>query len=83
MPVEVLRNGVDLNCFRPTAAEKDPLNLIFTGVMDYLPNVDGAVWFCREVFPRVREAERDATVTICGSAPSSEVRAWPGCQVWS
>ena len=58
VPVEVLRNGVDLDRFRPTTGEKDPHNLIFTGVMDYLPNVDGAVWFCREVFPRSRKSTR-------------------------
>src|SRR5207302_4182114 len=31
---EVVRNGVDLDRFRPTAAGKEPLNLVFTGVMD-------------------------------------------------
>jgi sugar transferase (PEP-CTERM/EpsH1 system associated) len=70
---EVVRNGVDLDRFRSAAGERDPLNLIFTGVMDYLPNVDGVTWFCREVWPRIRSAVPGVTFTICGSSPAREV----------
>src|SRR5205807_2489522 len=52
-----------------------PNNLVFTGVMNYLPNVDGAVWFCRDVFPRVRAEVPEATFTVCGSAPTADVTA--------
>ena len=79
VPVDVVRNGVDLDRFRPTAGEKDPHNLVFTGVMNYLPNVDGAVWFCREVLPRVRAEVPDVTalgrlpgVTVTGAVPAVE-----------
>jgi polysaccharide biosynthesis protein PslH len=75
VPVDVVRNGVNLDRFRPTRSAKDALNLVFTGVMNYLPNVDGAVWFCREVFPRVRAEAPEATFTICGSAPTAAVMA--------
>jgi polysaccharide biosynthesis protein PslH len=75
VPAEVVRNGVDLGRFRPVAAGKDPLNLVFTGVMDYLPNVDGVVWFCRDVLSRVRAAVPGATFTVCGSSPAPEVVA--------
>ncbi|HEY1379578.1 MAG TPA: TIGR03087 family PEP-CTERM/XrtA system glycosyltransferase [Gemmataceae bacterium] len=75
VPVDVVRNGVDLDRFRPADAAKDPHNLVFTGVMNYLPNVDGAVWFCREVWPRVRAEVPEATFTVCGSSPTPEVTA--------
>jgi sugar transferase (PEP-CTERM/EpsH1 system associated) len=72
---EVVRNGVDLDRFRSTGGERDPFNLVFTGVMDYLPNVDGVTWFCREVWPRIRAAEPCVTFTICGSSPTRDVKA--------
>ena len=46
--------------------------------MDYRPNVDGMVWFCREVLPRVRAEVPGATLTICGSSPDKAVRALAG-----
>jgi sugar transferase (PEP-CTERM/EpsH1 system associated) len=73
--VDVVRNGVDLDRFRPADGEKDSHEVVFTGVMNYLPNVDGAVWFCRDVWPRIRAEVSDATFTICGSSPTPDVTA--------
>ena len=71
-----LRNGVDLDYFCPTPlVTPSPGHLIFTGVMDYHPNVDAVLWFCAEVFPRIREQVPTATFTICGTRPTAEVRA--------
>jgi sugar transferase (PEP-CTERM/EpsH1 system associated) len=75
VPVNVVRNGVDLDRFRPAGRRREPHHLVFTGVMNYLPNVDGVTWFCREVLPRVRARVPETTFTICGSAPTPEVRA--------
>jgi sugar transferase (PEP-CTERM/EpsH1 system associated) len=73
--VESIPNGVDLDYFRPTGVPRDPHALVFTGVMNYWPNVDGVTWFCRDVLPRVRDRVPGATFTICGSAPTRAVRA--------
>lgn len=75
-PVSCVGNGVDLEYFQPmTAVKKKPNSLIFTGVMDYFPNVDAVLWFCQEVFPRLRQQVPDVTFTICGSKPQKEVQA--------
>jgi glycosyltransferase involved in cell wall biosynthesis len=72
--VEVIPNGVDLEMFRPLAGEPErPDNLIFFGNMDFLPNVDAAVHFAREILPRVRERRLQATFTIVGTNPAPEV----------
>jgi glycosyltransferase involved in cell wall biosynthesis len=42
--------------------------------MNYRPNVEGVVWFCSEVFPRVRTRCPTATFTICGANPDKAVR---------
>lgn len=73
--VSCVSNGVDLDHFKPLALPKIGHSLIFTGVMDYLPNVDGVTWFCDEVLPLIREKIPDVSFTICGSRPVRKVRA--------
>ncbi len=71
----VLRNGVDIDHYRPDPAPAEPEHLVFVGVMNYLPNVDGCVHFVREVLPLVRAAYPDVRFTIVGSKPAPEVEA--------
>lgn len=73
-PSVVLRNGVDLERFSPADNTPEPGHLVFTGVMDYLPNVDGCCWFVEEILPRIREAVPTATFSIVGSKPTSQVQ---------
>lgn len=80
----VLRNGVDLAHFQPASERAEPGHLVFTGVMDYLPNVDGCEWFVREILPLVRAHHPAARFSIVGSRPTAKVQALaqvPGVQV--
>jgi sugar transferase (PEP-CTERM/EpsH1 system associated) len=74
-PVSCVSNGVDLDYYRPVALARDERSLVFTGVMDYFPNVEGVVWFCQEVLPLVRRRAPGVTLTICGARPNAVVRA--------
>jgi sugar transferase (PEP-CTERM/EpsH1 system associated) len=71
----VLRNGVDLEHFRPEPARAEPGHIVFTGVMNYYPNADGCRWFVAEVLPLVRRAVPGARFSIVGAHPSREVSA--------
>lgn len=73
-PSVVLRNGVDLERFSPAENNPEPGHLVFTGVMDYLPNVDGCCWFVEEILPRVQEAVPETTFSIVGSNPTPQVQ---------
>jgi polysaccharide biosynthesis protein PslH len=73
-PVSLVGNGVDLEYFRSEDIAKQPGSIVFTGVMDYFPNVDAVVWFCNEVLPIVRRQIPEAGLTICGSRPTATVR---------
>ncbi|MDY0269713.1 TIGR03087 family PEP-CTERM/XrtA system glycosyltransferase [Trichloromonas sp.] len=86
--VEALANGVDLDYFSPEkVASSAPLpaaRLIFSGAMDYWPNVEGAVWFAREVFPTVKKIFPDAVFCIAGRNPTEvvlELKKLPGVEV--
>lgn len=69
-------NGVDLDYFTPSPdrAPAEPPEIVFTGVMDYRPNVEGVQWFAREILPKVRERLTEARFVIVGSRPSPAVR---------
>jgi sugar transferase (PEP-CTERM/EpsH1 system associated) len=67
-------NGVDLDYFSPGGADYDPNAIVFVGRMDYFPNQEATVEFCRNVLPRVRERRPDTKLTIVGAEPSREVR---------
>jgi glycosyltransferase involved in cell wall biosynthesis len=73
--VSDLPTGVDLEYFRPQAAERKRGNLVFVGSMDWHPNEDGMFWFVREVWPRVRRAAPHANLTVVGKNPSARLRA--------
>ncbi len=73
-------NGVDHHYFDPNrdhAAVYDP-NLptyVFTGTMDYKPNVDAVTWFVTEILPAIRRALPAARFYIVGNHPTANVRA--------
>jgi polysaccharide biosynthesis protein PslH len=74
IPVAVVGNGVDLDYFRSAGEAKKPASMVFTGVMDYRPNIDAVVWFCDEILPIVQMEIPAANFTICGSRPALAVR---------
>jgi sugar transferase (PEP-CTERM/EpsH1 system associated) len=83
--LHVVSNGVDADYFKPAAAEcADGANIVFTGMMDYKPNIDAVCWFASEILPRVRARRPDARFRIVGAKPSRQVLALgalPGVEV--
>lgn len=81
-PLSVLPNGVTIP---PRAAHASTSHqLVFTGVMNYRPNVDAMTYFVREIFPLVRARVPDAELLIVGQTPAREIlalRAIPGVVV--
>jgi polysaccharide biosynthesis protein PslH len=62
--------GVDTEFFQPTEKiQSDPMNLVFTGSMDWLPNEDGIRYFTERVMPKVRATLPNVTLTVVGRNP--------------
>ncbi len=74
-PIAVLPNCLDLEEFTPDASHEQPDTLVFTGTMDFRPNVDAVTWFAREVWGRVRQARPQARFVIVGRRPAPAVEA--------
>ena len=73
--VDVLPNGVDAEYFAPRERPEAPNSCVFWGRLDFGPNIQALEWFCRRVWPAVRQARPDATFTIYGFQPSAQVRS--------
>jgi sugar transferase (PEP-CTERM/EpsH1 system associated) len=73
-PIRVIPTGVDTDFFTPGAPRPGSRALVFTGSMDWLPNEDAMLFFCREVLPLIRAEEPDVTLDIVGRAPTPAVR---------
>ena len=90
--VMALRNGIDSTSFDPVSIVPEaPLQespgprLIFTGQMDYPPNVAAVERAVRRLMPAIRESWPDAGYHVVGRNPPDSLKALDGlhgCRVW-
>jgi sugar transferase (PEP-CTERM/EpsH1 system associated) len=73
-PAHVIQTGVDTDYFAPAPSEPESREVVFTGSMDWLPNEDAMLFFCREVLPLIRSEEPGMKVTIVGRTPTAAVK---------
>jgi polysaccharide biosynthesis protein PslH len=72
--------GVDHRYFDPSLdypAPYDPAEgpvFVFTGTMDYRPNIDAVIWFSTEVLPIIRQTVPTARFYIVGGNPAETVK---------
>ena len=72
---DVIPNGVDAEFYAPApSVERDPGRLVFTGVMNWSPNVAAAIHLARRVFPEVRRRRPEAHLLLVGRRPNDAVR---------
>lgn len=73
--VYTLGNGMNTEEFYPatTPVQNPEPVFIFTGVMDYKPNVDAVVWFVENCWPAILKEFPDAEFIIAGMNPNSAV----------
>lgn len=76
--IHAFSNGVDAEYFSPERDYANPYALgeevlVFTGAMDYWPNIDAVTWFAQDIFPLIREEKPHARFYIVGSNPARPV----------
>lgn len=67
--VEVVPNGVDTDFFAPSAMRPTDGYMLFTGLMNFAPNVEAVRWFAAEILPRIDRG----CLHVVGARPSEEV----------
>jgi sugar transferase (PEP-CTERM/EpsH1 system associated) len=78
--VQSMGNGVDADFFMPDSRRLNPFEageqaVVFTGAMDYWPNIDGVSWFVADVLPLLRTRWPLVRFYIVGRSPSAQVQA--------
>ena len=83
--IEVINNGVDADYFSPSPARGSPfanngnyqeqIPLVFTGAMDYWPNIDAVTWFVQHILPVLHRSWPELCFYIVGRSPSPAVLA--------
>ncbi|MES2444750.1 MAG: TIGR03087 family PEP-CTERM/XrtA system glycosyltransferase [Pseudomonadota bacterium] len=77
--VHVVENGIDTDQYDPAANFKriDSMGrlIVFTGQMDYRPNIEGVTWFVETILPHIRVVHPDARFAIVGRNPTDAVKA--------
>ncbi len=83
--IRALTNGINARFFDPRLVESAPqmaqenaINIVFTGQMDYLPNIEAVTWFSQEVMPLIAAQTPHAHFWIVGRAPTATVQALDG-----
>lgn len=69
----VIPNGVDMEYFQPSSEAPEPCSLVFTGMMGYLPNSGGMLYFLDRVLPLVQQEVPEVKVYIVGQSPPKEL----------
>ena len=72
-PITVIPNSLDVAQFQLEEAEAIASDIVFSGKMDYRPNVDAVLWFVAEVWPIVRRERPSTTFTIVGQKPHARL----------
>ncbi|MGJ5813866.1 glycosyltransferase family 4 protein [Paludibaculum fermentans] len=78
LSVAVSPNGVDTEYCRPLPGNGDSNEMLLIGNMAYQPNIDAAVYFCKEVLPLIRKDVADAKARIVGINAGATVRGLEG-----
>jgi len=78
--VQSLSNGVNADFFAPVPNRVNPfpveeLAVVFTGAMDYWPNIDGVRWFVDDMLAQLRISNPRVRFYVVGRSPSPQVQA--------
>lgn len=74
LDVTVVSNGIDLSSYAVAPDQGAPAStLVFTGKMDYRPNVDAVLWFTEQVLPRLLAQRHDLLFQIVGMNPHARL----------
>ena len=79
----VIPNAADVEYYQPHPTDPPPdgRTVVFFGLLDYAPNVDGVIYFVQKIWPRVAEAHPEARFRIIGSRPPRSLQRLAGPRV--
>ncbi|MFN2138347.1 MAG: glycosyltransferase, partial [Candidatus Promineifilaceae bacterium] len=79
--ITVIPNCIDVASYRPPVdlqLDSHQYDVVFSGKMDYRPNVDAVLWFADEIWPRIRAKKPDARWVVAGQRPHARLQRLEG-----
>ncbi len=76
--ISAVPTGVDTEFFAPQGTATPLADLVFLGSMDWMPNIDGMLWFTAEIWPLIRAKRPQTTLAIVGRKPGPAMLALGG-----
>jgi glycosyltransferase involved in cell wall biosynthesis len=79
----VIPNAADVDYYQPRRTDPlpDGRTVVFFGLLSYAPNIDGVIYFVREIWPRIAEAHPEARCKIIGGQAPASLLALAGPRV--
>lgn len=76
--IEVVTNGVDMEYFKASPLRVQSLSnqkdvLVFTGSMDWLPNIDSIEYFCNSILPLIWQNKPNTVFYVVGKNPPKKI----------
>lgn len=71
--IEIIENGVDFDFFKPIDAKKE-YDIVFTGNMNYPPNIKSAEYLANVIVKKLAKLKPDVKVLIAGASPHQRVK---------
>ncbi|MCP5094045.1 MAG: glycosyltransferase [Chloroflexi bacterium] len=71
--ITVIPNSIDVRQYQALSTDPISFDLLFSGKMDYRPNVDAVLWFAEEVWPRILQKRPSTTWAIVGQKPHARL----------
>ncbi len=71
---ELIPYGTDTEYFHPVVVKKEPHTLVFHSHLGYPPNIEAALEFSNDIFPRIRREFPDAVFHLVGASPVEKIR---------
>ncbi|MDW8055314.1 MAG: glycosyltransferase family 4 protein [Elusimicrobiota bacterium] len=68
----LIPNWIDTNYFVPSE-QYEKNTLIFTGIMNFYPNIDAVKFFCKEILPTIKKIRPEVKFYIVGKNPTKEI----------
>lgn len=72
-PVSLVPSGTDVSRIYPKKRDFRSKKLLFTGTLDYAPNSEAVVYFCKKIFPKIRKVLPETIFQIVGREPSADL----------
>lgn len=73
--IEVVRNGVDFDFFKPQENAVKKVDIVFTGNMGYHPNIDAGLFLANEIMEKVRILRPETTLLVAGASPTAALKS--------